>query len=231
MSLEDLKRITPDVVALMALPSIPSPRWFTGLFSVGTISAIVSEAGTVEQFGDLLRLVEGELPAPGTPVTLSLRGNRVIVDIAASKKLFLVSDETVSKTPSFVQKPSPNFRQKAVEANSKLNIPVRWTSGQKKVLSGLMARSAGTGENVRTVNHVLLLENIDDGRLKRHANGFLCTTSSGSNGEFWTGYLDAYDSDADGKFVSRITCKQCLSIAERWRDHSVRVEPEVVSHY
>jgi hypothetical protein len=54
--------------------------------------------------------------------------------------------------------------QQAQERNARLYLPVRWTSGFKSVISGLTENSSGNGINRRTVIHVLLLEDIRDGR-------------------------------------------------------------------
>ena len=120
------------------------------------------------------------------------------------------------------------LRTQAEETNAKLNIPVRWTSAQKSVLSGLSENSWGDGRNARSVNHVLLLEPLDEGKLKRKAHDFLCTSQAGSNGRRFTTPDTSSSGDAHGRYVSRITCKQCLATALRWTDASKRVEPELV---
>ena len=120
------------------------------------------------------------------------------------------------------------LRTQAEETNAKLNIPVRWTSAQKSVLSGLSENSWGDGRNARSVNHVLLLEPLDEGKLKRKAHDFLCTSQAGSNGRRFTTLDTSSSGDAHGRYVSRITCKQCLATALRWTDASKRVEAELV---
>jgi len=120
-------------------------------------------------------------------------------------------------------------RQEIAETeNAKLLIPVRWTSGHKTVLSGLSENSWGNGENARSVVHVLLLEDIEDGRFKREANSFLCTTASGTDGRDWTGNRETSDVGVNGDFVSCITCRSCLKLAARWTDPDKAIAPEVV---
>jgi len=80
---------------------------------------------------------------------------------------------------------------------------VKWTTAIKEVLSGLSAKSNGTGRNKATVEHILLLENMKVGRLKRGAGDFLCSNSRAIWG---AGYTD---------MTSMVTCKACLAIAER----------------
>lgn len=92
--------------------------------------------------------------------------------------------------------------------NNSLNIPVKWISGIKDVLSGLTEKSNGDGHNARTVYHVLLEEALSSGRLRRNAGDFLCTSNSGSNGKAWS------NQKAEGK---KVTCKACLSLAKKWR--------------
>lgn len=78
------------------------------------------------------------------------------------------------------------------------------------------------------MNHVLLLEPLDEGKLKRKVHDFLCTSQAGSNGRRFTTLDTSSSGDAHGRYVSRITCKQCLATALRWTDASKRVEPELV---
>lgn len=116
----------------------------------------------------------------------------------------------------------------AAEFNDTLNIPVRWTSGLKTVLSGLSSRGNGSGDNSRSVAHVLLLESIEDGRFTRNAGSFLCTSAGGSNGQAWTGKLHTHCAGVHGPYVSLITCSACLKIARRWTDGGRRVSAELV---
>ena len=69
-------------------------------------------------------------------------------------------------------------REEAIAFNVSLQIPVRWIPGTNIVLSGLSAKSDGTGRNRATVQHVYLLDNLNVGKLKRNAEDFLCGNSS-----------------------------------------------------
>jgi hypothetical protein len=108
-------------------------------------------------------------------------------------------------------------RAEAEEFNSEINVPVEWTTGQKDVLSGLSENSWGDGRRSNTVNHIFLKEDLVDGRLKRSAGDFLCTSSGGSNGKNWAGDPEIYLIDGDGnQYLPKVTCKACLKIAKRW---------------
>jgi hypothetical protein len=103
--------------------------------------------------------------------------------------------------------------QQRIEAakafNRSLNIPVKWRSEYKPVLSGLTESSMGNGQYANTVYHVLLEDPIHEGRLHRGAGQPLCSAGMGSFGE-----LVAWRED---RYHNRVTCKQCLKIAGRWQ--------------
>lgn len=108
-------------------------------------------------------------------------------------------------------------RREAEEFNSTLRIPVKWTAGIKDVLSGLSANSWGDGRSKSTVEHILLQEDIDEGRFQRRSGSFLCTLPSGSNGKNWSGSKKETRTDVDGvEYIPKITCKACIKLAKRW---------------
>ena len=94
--------------------------------------------------------------------------------------------------------------------NQSLNIPVRWSSEIKQVLSGLSENSAGNGTNRRSVNHIYLKEELTYGRLKREANSFLCSQVKSKWGGNWSGTL------GDHGIETKVTCQSCLKIANRF---------------
>lgn len=99
--------------------------------------------------------------------------------------------------------------QEAAQFNESLNIPFRWCSDIKVVMSGMQENSNGSGFNRRTVQHVRVLEDYTDGRFSRKKGDFLCGTDHSKN----QGYTDhAWDSESK----SRVTCKQCIKVAKRF---------------
>jgi len=113
---------------------------------------------------------------------------------------------------------SINRRLEAEQFNRQFKLPVPWVAGQKDVLSGLSAKSWGDGRKANTVNHILLNAPLKVGRLNRQAGDFLCTAASGTNGKNWAGDPEAIAVDKAGqKYSPKITCKQCLRLAERFK--------------
>ena len=99
--------------------------------------------------------------------------------------------------------------QEAAEFNASLNIPFKWCSDIKVVMSGLQENSNGSGSNRRTVEHVRVLEDYTDGRFSRKKGDFLCGTDHSKH----QGYTDhAWHSESK----SRVTCKQCIKVAKRF---------------
>jgi hypothetical protein len=95
------------------------------------------------------------------------------------------------------------------EFNARLVVPVKWQPGIKDVLSGLSEHSDGSGRNRATVIHILLLEDLNEGRLRRSAGDFLCSSNPEMNGKGWSG--QRYEPDG------RITCARCLALAKTWQ--------------
>lgn len=115
-----------------------------------------------------------------------------------------------------------NKRREEAEAfNAQLHIPVKWVSGYKSVLSGLTENSWGDGRNKATVNHILLQEDLENGKIHRKEGDFLCSSSKYQNGKLWTVGSSktpislAYDGEGN-EYQTKITCKSCLQIAKRW---------------
>lgn len=96
-------------------------------------------------------------------------------------------------------------QKEAISFNEQLRklLPFQWDLGMNDVLSGLTENSDGSGRNSRTVAHIRLLESISIGRLKRLEFQFLC----GSKGKRWSG--------SQNSKVEKVSCRECLRIAER----------------
>lgn len=113
-------------------------------------------------------------------------------------------------------------REEAEAFNAQLHIPVKWVSGYKSVLSGLTENSWGDGRNKATVNHILIQEDLEDGKIHRKEGDFLCSSSKNQNGKLWTVGSSktpislAYDGEGN-EYQTRITCQSCLKIASKWQ--------------
>lgn len=176
--------------------------------------------------------MEGSLPPVGTTLFLSPdrfdikaeteKDSRARREEQARQRLARQVEEQKQKAAHDMK-----LMRQAQERNARLYLPVRWTSGFKSVISGLTENSSGNDINRRTVIHVLLLEDIRDGRLVRNEGDFLCTAVGGSNGKLWVN--PAIHNDGEhGPYVCEITCKQCIKAALRWQDKNKAVPPECV---
>lgn len=135
-------------------------------------------------------------------------------------KIYLESDvlaerewlDAERKRKSELARLEAQIKQKKIDAenaefNKSLNIPFNYSLGYKVVLSGLTEGSACNGVKRNTVLHIVLDEDYEEGRLKRHKGDFLCKASSS---KMWNETI----SNSRG----RVTCKQCLSAAKRWNN-------------
>lgn len=103
-------------------------------------------------------------------------------------------------------------REEAEKFNDLIKVPVKWSAAIKLVKSGLSEGSWGDGRNRRTVQHILIREDLEDGRFKRVAGDLLCKAGSG---KLWDDEEKWWDGDGQ-TFTPKITCKTCLKIARRW---------------
>lgn len=215
-------------------PSFIDPRWFNDLRSKPEHQGTVLADETVDVNRERLRLKSGELPAVGTSVMVSWGSQDITGEPVTEFQVRKAIEAAALESKRHGERAADIARHEAIqrqaeERNGTLRIPVRWTSGFKAVLSGLQEGSWGDGRNRRSVAHILLLEEIKDGRFSRPANGFLCTTESRDNGMNYTS-LDNHSVGVHGPYVSEINCRQCLKVAQRWRDAATWKKPELAKH-
>jgi len=90
------------------------------------------------------------------------------------------------------------------------DIPFKFVVDIKPVLSGLKANSWGDGSNKATVYHIILKEELHNGKLKRGINDFLCSQPQGRH--YYT-----HSSTLEDEIQNRVTCKQCLKQLEKYK--------------
>lgn len=102
--------------------------------------------------------------------------------------------------------------EKSEADNAVLGLRFAWRASIRTVASGLSARGAGNGVNIRSVVHVRCDEPVAVGRLRRTAGDLLCGTGDGV-----MGYLaDAVLKDGSGQpYADRVTCRACRAAALR----------------
>jgi hypothetical protein len=103
------------------------------------------------------------------------------------------------------------LQKEAIEFNTSLNIPVKWSSKIKENLSGLSMNSWGNGQKKNTVRHIYLLEEINFGKLKRQKHSFLCSPVKAKYHGNWSGTLETFE------FDRKVDCKSCLKTAQRFK--------------
>lgn len=197
-------------------PGFLDPRWFN-LVRQGPQNVVVDERGVVVVVGEGLRFAEESLPV-GTEVQVTLSTSGffqavAVADLAAEREAFLKAENLREQGRRMAQNAT---RAAAEEANAEIHIPVKWDVGIKDVLSGLSENSNGSGRNSRTVEHIILLEPLEFGRLVRDEGDFLCSSAKASNGKRWSGQVAEQWVDGDGNtYQPPVTCKKCLDVAQR----------------
>jgi hypothetical protein len=190
-----------------------NPSWFNSVRSRWT-KAAVQPSGQVIVEGEALRFVDEPPPLPpGTEVEVRLGQQFYCVTVADIEAHELEQRKRQAAEHEARERRLRQWRLEAEAFNATVNVPVRWEVAIKDVLSGLLEGSTGNGRNKATVEHIRLLEALDEGRLKRPAGAFLCTEAKGN-------YSNQKASRAYGEgstsYQPKVNCKACLRIAARW---------------
>lgn len=107
-------------------------------------------------------------------------------------------------------RPVEAIRAAALAFNKALRIPVRW-----RVAERIPSASRYLSQKNRA-QHVLLLEDINEGRFKRKRGEFLCKARITNPSAHER--LNVIDIDADKSKRVKVDCQKCLEIArKRWR--------------
>lgn len=196
------------------------PLWFNSL-STENKAIAVSET-EVELNREILELVDNSIQFKPGQVVYVYRFNYFYCETEEEKqqreeRMRLEQEREKRERKEWLNR----LRREAEEFNASLNIPVKWVAGIKPVLSGL-SEKRGDGRNERTVVHVLLEEDLTDGRLKRKANSFLCSPSREYDGKLWTDPVEWAVDGEGNRYKPKVTCKKCIKIAERWKIKEVR---------
>lgn len=200
----------------LVAPPMVDPRWLARVQGSPRVG-VVDERGMIVLAGEDLRF-EGEgLPA-GSMVCVSLSPSGFFEAVAASALAQEEGalEEAKARYAETSRKTQNAIREAAEAANAEIILPVKWDVGIKDVLSGLSEKSDGSGRNSRTVEHIILLEPLEFGRLWRDEGEFLCSSRSATAGKRWSDQVTDMWIDGDGKpFQPPVTCKKCLEIACR----------------
>ena len=202
-------------------PELLNPHWLSSVSS-GQHTAVVDTDGLVPLNAQRLAF-RGDRLEPGTVVQVWLSGKGFFVcalasEVARADAEWVASLRAQEEAEALQRQ---QVRLAAEQFNASLGVPVPWDAAIKDVLSGLTEASMGLGRNRSTVEHILLRENLAEGRLVRVAGDFLCTAVSGSNGKNWSQQPVSVAVDAAGnRYKPAPTCKACLRIAARWSSQS-----------
>lgn len=92
-------------------------------------------------------------------------------------------------------------------------LPFAWSAGVKQVVRDLRHKGLANGESHRTVVHLVLEDDYEEGRFARVKGDYLCTPKIGKPN--WTSSDYEYEITVNGacvKIISHeITCKTCLT--------------------
>ncbi|MDD2541431.1 MAG: hypothetical protein PHH28_10385 [Desulfuromonadaceae bacterium] len=200
----------------LAAPVFLDPRWFNRDKSADAPYIVGATGLEINVGGEMLYLTEALPPGTVDHVWLDrffycCRQDEYEIEEAA--RLERVTQQKIAQE----QATNDRLREARAEAeqfNASLKIPVPWCAGIKDVLSGLNENNNGDGRNRATVEHILLLEDLHEGKLHRPAGAFLCSINTGK--QWSTQTRDDWFDEKENPYIPRITCKACLKIAQRW---------------
>lgn len=106
-------------------------------------------------------------------------------------------------------RPVEAIRAAAIAFNKSLKIPARWRVAERIPSAGRYLSQKNRAQ------HVLILEDINEGRFKRRRGQFLCGAKITNPAAHER--LNVVDIDAEKSKRVRVDCQKCLEIAKRWK--------------
>lgn len=207
-----------EIYELQLVSGTVPPNWL----NLEHIARVAFSDNQVTPDGMVLRLrgertasgqVRNEEPhiSPGTLVEVwrDATGLFVCARAADVDNVRLAQAARDAATHAARQEQENRLRAQAAAFNAGLAIPFKWLPG---VAGDDRAQPGATTEQGRSGDrdvHILLREGLRDGRLIRKAGDFLCRRSS----DLGSGKLLA----ARPEEAAKVTCKECLTFAKRWR--------------
>ena len=194
------------------------PAWLQSVRHA-THATTVSEQRTLTLQGVVMHLPKDGPPTAGTAVQawLSGSGNFVCATLDEIERDAQARLDAEAAEAERRRQKLNAVRADAEAFNARIALPAKWDTGIKDVLSGLGENSWGDGRSNSTVEHILLLDPMEDGRLKRKAGDLLCTSAGSTNGKRWSSRLAERSHDGKGAtYQPKVTCKACLALAKRW---------------
>lgn len=184
-----------------------------GWFSSGEEVIVKTEGGRITVRGEDVRVL-ASVP-DGTEITFTNEAGyyrayltRELLDYREALKNYRKTQQEYQEAQA--RKREEARRKAAWAVNGRLRLPVPFTVGFKARLSALSATSDGSGHAANTRQHILLLADLDTGKLRRSARSFLCTTSTRDNGKRWV--EPEYAGGVQD--LPQVTCVTCLGLAE-----------------
>jgi hypothetical protein len=107
-------------------------------------------------------------------------------------------------------RPAEAIRAAAIAFNKSLKIPARWRVAERIPSAGRYLSQKNRAQ------HVLLLEDIAEGRFRRRRGEFLCKARITNPAAHER--LNVIDIDADKSKRVKVDCQKCLEVArKRWK--------------
>lgn len=197
-----------------------NPLWFRTHFGKIVVS-IIREDGMVEVDGELFYPEKGHFNC-GDELILFFNG---FFKCCLKSEYDSYLEDRERKLKQVAEKLVERSYEKRIEADlfnkQYESLPFKWAVAHMDNLSGLSESSWGDGRKRNTVEHILMLEDFDarpfGGRRKRKKGDYLCLAS----GKNWAGENQTPQEHFDASgilYKPQITCKQCLKIAEKWKN-------------
>ena len=192
------------------------PRWLAR-YGRGFFNCSVDTAGSIELGSEKLVPEESRPFQPGERVVVFcdrwFYGVRFTDAVCRQEALERERTERLKDE----ERSRDRTMAEATDFNGRICIPVNWDVAIRDVLPGLRENSMGDGRNAATVEHILLLEPLACGRLKRGKGDLLCASNRKLNGKNWSGQRAERRVGSNGEqYKPRVTCKSCLRLVQRW---------------
>ena len=168
----------------------------------------VSADGTVVLFGDAYRPAIPLTPGTAVGVRRDPRGFLLVRPVDELRREAEVLQAAADAAREQQRLEQARLDRENQDFNERLNVPARWLPDANPYL---VTDWYGKPRRTAPAYHVRLVDDLDEGRLRRRAGEYLCAAA---NRTTWADLFAITDRNGDRSI--RVSCRACLAITRRW---------------
>ena len=195
-----------------------NPALFERLRQSGVEGTLVEDNQIdVDDFDDGLEIVETNFIEPGKRIEARYMGGMIVCRTEEMRRYAELESKAEWRAKQWeLRRERERERRETEEWWDGYDIPFEFDVAWKGRVDQLRRGSSMTGLDSRSVAHLFVLEEFEEGRLSRSEESYLCR--AGGEWQFHPG--DGSDIQTDTSIdtpAHKVECSKCLELMERWK--------------